>query len=98
MSSQNCTLEDSGLTAEQCYSNFLRLPDIEKETFISRFLNSINSKAVAISSSGKLLSKKQYIAHIESISKEVKEGNFISHDEVLKIWNDHPENQMVILC
>jgi len=84
MSSQNIKLENFELTAELCYSAFLRLPDIEKETFISRFLNNINSKAVAISSTGKLLSKKQYIAHIESIRKEVNEGNFISHDDILE--------------
>lgn len=84
MSSQNIKLENSELTAELCYSAFLSLPDIEKENFISRFLNNINSKAIAISSSGKLLSKKQYITHIESIRKEVNEGNFISHDDILK--------------
>ncbi|MCL6103064.1 MAG: hypothetical protein M1292_11385 [Bacteroidetes bacterium] len=84
MSSQNIKLESSKLTAELCYSAFLRLTDVEKETFINRLLNSLNSKAAVITSTGKLLSKKQYIAHIESISNEVKEGKFISHDDILE--------------
>ncbi len=84
MSSNNIKLENSGLTAELCFSAFLKLPEAEKETFISRFLNNINNNAVAISSTGKVLSKKQYIAHIESIRKEVNEGNFISHDDILE--------------
>jgi hypothetical protein len=84
MSSHNIKLENSELTAELCYSAFLSLPEVEKESFISRLLNNLNNNALVITSTGKLLSKKQYIAHIESISHEVKEGNFISHDDVLK--------------
>lgn len=26
----------------------------------------------------------EYVAHVESISKEVNEGNFISHDDILE--------------
>ena len=48
MSSHNIKLDSSKLTAELFYSAFLNLPDIEKETFISRLLNSLNSKTVAV--------------------------------------------------
>jgi hypothetical protein len=84
MSSQNLKLDSSNLTAELFYSAFLSLPDREKETFINRLLNSLNSKAIVITSRGKLLSKKQYVMHIETISKDVKEGNFILHEDILK--------------
>jgi len=47
-------------------------------------LNSINSKAIAFTTAGKPLTKKQYIQHIENISKDVKKGNFISHEDMLK--------------
>ena len=83
MSSQNIKFDSSNLTAELFYSAFLSLPEAEKETFISRLLNSLNSKAVVITSSGKFLSKKEYSAHVEAISREVKEGNFISHNDIV---------------
>jgi len=84
MRAQNLKFDGTKLTAELFYSAYLSLPDSEKESFLSRLLNSLNSKAIAFTSKGKPLAKKQYIQHIEAISKEVKKGNFISHEDVLK--------------
>ncbi len=84
MATQHLKLDSTKLSAELFYSAFLSLSETEKESFLSRLLNSLNSKAISFTSKGKPLSKKQYIQHIENISKEVKKGNFISHDDVLK--------------
>ncbi len=43
----------------------------------------MNNKTVAFTVSGKPLTEKQYVQHIENISKNVKNGNFISHEDVL---------------
>ncbi|MBI5217766.1 MAG: hypothetical protein HY958_02395 [Bacteroidia bacterium] len=69
--------------AELFYSAFLSLPETEKENFLSRLLNSLNDKAIAFTSKGKPLTKKQYVQHIETISKDVKKGNFISHEQLI---------------
>ena len=87
MSSQNLKFDGTKLTAELFYSAFLSLPETEKESFLSRLLNSLNNKAIAFTAKGKPLTKKQYVQHIETISKEVKRGNFISHEDVLKELN-----------
>ena len=84
MRTQHLKFDGTQLTAELFYSAFLSLPETEKESFLRRLLNSINSKAVAFTASGKPLSKKQYVQHVENISKEVKKGKFVSHDDVLK--------------
>ncbi len=84
MRTQNIKFDGTKLTAELFYSAFLSLPETEKEGFLSRLLNSISCKAVAFTAEGKPLTKKQYIQHIENISKDVKKGNFISHEDMLK--------------
>lgn len=84
MGSENRKYDCSKLSAEQFFAAYQSLPDTEKETFLSRLFNSLGSEAVAVTSNGKILSEMQYITHIESISIEVKEGNFISHEDVLK--------------
>lgn len=84
MRTQNIKFDGTKLTAELFYSAFLSLPETEKESFLSRLLNSINSKAIAFTSEGKPLNKKQYVQHIENISKDVKKGNFTSHEDILK--------------
>lgn len=83
MRTQSIKFDGTKLTAELFYSAFLSLPETEKESFLSRLLNSLNSKAIAFTTKGKPLTKKQYIQQIETISKEVKKGNFISHQDVL---------------
>ena len=76
--------DNTTLTAEIFYSAFLSLPESEKESFLSRLFNSFSSQSVAYTAEGKPLSKKQYIQHIENISNQVKEGDFISHEDILK--------------
>ena len=84
MRTQNLKFDSTKLTAELFYSAFLSLPEAEKENFLSRLLNSLNNKVIAFTSKGKPLTKKQYVQHIEMISKDVKKGNFISHENILK--------------
>ncbi|MEI7594956.1 MAG: hypothetical protein WCK02_04350 [Bacteroidota bacterium] len=83
MNSQEFRFDNTNLNAELFYSAFLSLPEAEKEFFLTRLLNSINSKAISFTSKGKALTKKQYSQHIEAISKDVKNGNFISHEDML---------------
>ena len=84
MGSENTKYDCSKLTAEQFFAAYQNLPDTEKETFLSRLFNSLGSHAIAVTLDGKILSEKQYVTHIEFISQEVKDGNFISHEDVLK--------------
>jgi hypothetical protein len=84
MKTDNINLDRSLLTAELFYSAFLSLPETEKESFLVRLFSSFNNKTIAFTSSGKPLTKKQYIQHIEKISNEVKNGKFISHENMLK--------------
>ena len=84
MKTHNLKFDESNLTAELFYSAFLSLSDTEKESFLSRLFNSLNSKTIAFTSKGKPLSKKHYVQYIEAISEDVKNGNYISHEDVLK--------------
>jgi hypothetical protein len=84
MKSQSIKLDDTKLTAELFYSAFLSLSEKEKEDFLTRLFNSLNNKAIAFTSQGKPLTEKQYVSHIENISKEVKKGKYISHEDILK--------------
>ena len=88
MKTSNIKLDKSQLTADFFYSAFLNLPKSEKENFLSRLFSGLNNKAIGYSSSGKPLTTKQYINHIEKISNEVKEGNFISHENILRETNN----------
>ena len=87
MRTQNTRFDNTKLTAELFYSAFLSLPETEKENFLSRLLNSFNNKVISFTSKGKPLTKKQYVQHIEAVSKEVKKGNFISHEDVMFYCN-----------
>ena len=88
MNIENLRLDKSSLTAEIFYTAFLGLPYDEKEKFISRLFSSLNKKAVAFTIEGKILSKKQYVDYIENVSSEVKEGNYIDHNEIEKYCKD----------
>ncbi|OFX60565.1 MAG: hypothetical protein A2046_11340 [Bacteroidetes bacterium GWA2_30_7] len=84
MKTDDLKYDKSLLTAELFYSAFLSLSEKEKENFFGRLLSNISYKTTAYTSSGKSLTKNQYIKHIEKISKDVKKGNFISHEDMLK--------------
>ncbi len=84
MSTQNIKFDDSKLTGELFYSAFLSLSETEKESFLRRLFSSMNQKAVALTIQGKPLTQRQYIQHIEDISSDLKNGNFISHEDMIR--------------
>lgn len=84
MKQQNIALDKSTLTAEFFYSAFLGLLADERGKFIARLFGSLNKKAIAFTTEGKPLSKKQYATYLENISNQVKEGDFIDHSEIEK--------------
>ena len=79
-------IERANLFARKKGTSLNKIIEAYLQLFISNENSSIeeNIEYVAQTISGKQLTKKEFQEHIYSISSDVKNGNYISHEEMLK--------------